>query len=289
MKGYPGTWVSSCSNTGPMKDDPYLTSRQNSLDITEKVIQILWFNLCVFISWLKVSASDPDKMEIKYTLQPNSSFSIEQTTGVIKVTGRFDRELQSVYNLTVTAIDKGGLNVSEQGNDNIYVVAAAVVIMMLLLLLLLILLLLLLLLLLVVLLLLLLMLLLLLLLLLLFLLYCCFCFTKIKSYFTFFLFQSLFAWQTQTITPLNSSTRLTKHQFRTIQRLARVSWLWQPLTPTKRIMQRSSFLFSEREEDLQSIKPQVYRNQTTLVFEIHNFGLAKVFPSSFVFVLWLFS
>ena len=132
-------------------------------------------------------------MEIKYTLQPNSSFSIEQTTGVIKVTGRFDRELQSVYNLTVTAIDKGGLNVSEQGNDNIYVVAAAVVIMMLLLLLLLILLLLLLLLLLVVLLLLLLMLLLLLLLLLLFLLYSCFCFTKIKSYFTFFLFQSLFA------------------------------------------------------------------------------------------------
>ena len=50
MKGYPGTWVSSCSNTGPMKDDPYLTSRENSLDITEKVIQILWFNLCVFIS-----------------------------------------------------------------------------------------------------------------------------------------------------------------------------------------------------------------------------------------------
>ena len=114
-------------------------------------------------------------MEIKYTLQPNSSFSIEQTTGVIKVSGRFDRELQSVYNLTVTAIDKGGLNVSEQGNDNIYVVAAAaVVIMMLLLLQLLILL-------------------LLLLLLLLFLLYSCFCFTKIKSYFTFFLFQSLFA------------------------------------------------------------------------------------------------
>ena len=107
-------------------------------------------------------------MEIKYTLQPNSSFSIEQTTGVIKVSGRFDRELQSVYNLTVTAIDKGGLNVSEQGNDNIYVVAAAAVVIMMLLLLLL-------------------------LLLLLFLLYSCFCFTKIKSYFTFFLFQSLFA------------------------------------------------------------------------------------------------
>ena len=50
MKGYPGTLVSSCSDTRPMKDDPYLTSRENSLDITEKVIQILWFNLCVFIS-----------------------------------------------------------------------------------------------------------------------------------------------------------------------------------------------------------------------------------------------
>ena len=34
-----GTPVSSCTNTGPMRDDPYWTSRENSLVMTDRVIQ----------------------------------------------------------------------------------------------------------------------------------------------------------------------------------------------------------------------------------------------------------
>lgn len=54
-------------------------------------------------------------MDIIYTLQSSSQFTVEPTTGVIKVTGSFDREMKSFYNLTVTATDQGGLNASEQG------------------------------------------------------------------------------------------------------------------------------------------------------------------------------
>ena len=35
----PGTPVSSCTNTGPMRDGPYRTSRENSLVMTDRVIQ----------------------------------------------------------------------------------------------------------------------------------------------------------------------------------------------------------------------------------------------------------
>ena len=35
----PGTPVSSCTNTGPMRDGPYWTSRENSLVMTDRVIQ----------------------------------------------------------------------------------------------------------------------------------------------------------------------------------------------------------------------------------------------------------
>jgi hypothetical protein len=56
-------------------------------------------------------------MAITYTLESSSGFSIGSTSGIISVTRSFDRETQSVYNLTVTATDQGGLNVSEQGKD----------------------------------------------------------------------------------------------------------------------------------------------------------------------------
>ena len=54
-------------------------------------------------------------MDITYTLEGFPGFNIGSTSGIIGVTGSFDREMQSVYNLTVTARDQGGLNVSEQG------------------------------------------------------------------------------------------------------------------------------------------------------------------------------
>ena len=63
---------------------------------------------------LKVKAIDPDLMDITYALDGFPGFSIGSTSGIISVTGSFDREMQSVYNLTVTARDQGGLNVSEQ-------------------------------------------------------------------------------------------------------------------------------------------------------------------------------
>ena len=56
-------------------------------------------------------------MAVEYQLVPSGGmFSIEKNTGVITVTGTFDRETQAVYSLNVTAIDKGGLNTTEQGN-----------------------------------------------------------------------------------------------------------------------------------------------------------------------------
>jgi hypothetical protein len=65
---------------------------------------------------LQVKALDPDLMDITYSLEGSPGFSIGSTSGIISVTGTFDRERQSVYNITVTARDQGGLNVSEQGN-----------------------------------------------------------------------------------------------------------------------------------------------------------------------------
>ncbi len=69
--------------------------------------------------YVQVTATDPDLMTIIYTLQGPSGFSIGSTSGIISATGTFDREIQSVYNLTVTATDQGGLNVSELGKKSI--------------------------------------------------------------------------------------------------------------------------------------------------------------------------
>ena len=54
-------------------------------------------------------------MAITYALKGSSEFSIGSTSGLITITGSFDREMQAVYNVTVTATDRGGLNTSEHG------------------------------------------------------------------------------------------------------------------------------------------------------------------------------
>ncbi|XP_028399940.1 protocadherin Fat 4-like isoform X2 [Dendronephthya gigantea] len=61
----------------------------------------------------QVEATDLDLMPVTYKLESHPNFSIDATSGIISATGNFDREKQSVFNLTVTAIDQGGLNVSE--------------------------------------------------------------------------------------------------------------------------------------------------------------------------------
>ena len=67
----------------------------------------------------QVQAIDPDLLPLTYSLKGPSGFKIDSTSGIISATGNFDREIQSMYNLTVTAIEKGGLNVSEQGKLNL--------------------------------------------------------------------------------------------------------------------------------------------------------------------------
>ena len=54
-------------------------------------------------------------MAITYALKGSPEFTIGLTSGLISITGSFDREMQSMYNLTVTVTDQGGLNASEQG------------------------------------------------------------------------------------------------------------------------------------------------------------------------------
>lgn len=36
--------ISSCRETGPIRNDQYWTSKENNLDITDKVIQVIWFS-----------------------------------------------------------------------------------------------------------------------------------------------------------------------------------------------------------------------------------------------------
>ena len=56
----------SCSDTRPMRDDPYFTSRDNSLDIYDKVIMYAFqFRPVVTLDQINICFSFPRRMVIK--------------------------------------------------------------------------------------------------------------------------------------------------------------------------------------------------------------------------------
>lgn len=54
-------------------------------------------------------------MSLTYSMENSSSFEVDSVSGVISANGQFDRETQSIYNLTVIAVDQGGLNATALG------------------------------------------------------------------------------------------------------------------------------------------------------------------------------